>query len=206
MSDELLRFLSANCGDISRIRVFDERTQKMKKALSGQAHRMLSVMCNYANTERICFVGRETLMREAGLNGQSIETATDNLVSAEILNYLGKTPYFGSIPVKTYLIDFPGLQPLEDALTLKELKKKARSLKALKRDSKDALGNDLSSDSLDASRSALSPALPARHKQELEHKPEYECEPEPEEPLFFNDQNPSEDDLAEYDEMRETDE
>ena len=97
----------------------------------------------------------------------------------------------------------PGLQPLEDALTLKELKKKARSLKALKRDSKDALGNDLSSDSLDASRSALLPALPARHKQELEQKPEYEYEPEPEEPLFFNDQNPSEEDLAEFYETRD---
>ena len=203
MSDELLRHLAANCGDISRILVFDERTQKMKKALNGQAHRMLSVMCDHANTERICFVGRETLMSKARLNGQSIETATENLISAEILFYLGKTSYFGSIPVNTYLINFPGLQPLEEALTLKELKKKARSLKALKRDSKDALGNDLSSDSLDASRSALLPALPARHKQELEHKPEYEYEPEPEEPLFFNDQNPSEEDLAEFYETRD---
>ena len=203
MSDELLRHLAANCGDISRILVFDGRTQKMKKALNGQAHRMLSVMCDHANTERICFVGRETLMSKARLNGQSIETATENLISAEILFYLGKTSYFGSIPVNTYLINFPGLQPLEEALTLKELKKKARSLKALKRDSKDALGNDLSSDSLDASRSALLPALPARHKQELEHKPEYEYEPEPEEPLFFNDQNPSEEDLAEFYETRD---
>ena len=202
MSDELLRHLAANCGDISRILVFDERTQKMKKALNGQAHRLLSVMCDHANTERICFVGRETLMSKARLNGQSIETATENLISAEILFYLGKTSYFGSIPVNTYLINFPGLQSLEEALTLKELKKKARSLKALKRGSKDALGNDLSSDSLNASLPALLPALPARHKQELEHKPEYECEPEPEEPLFFNDQIPSEDDLAEYEEMR----
>jgi hypothetical protein len=55
---------------------------------------------------------------------------------------------------------------------------------------------------LGISSRALKPALRARHKQELEHKPEYECEPEPEEPLFYNDQNPSEDDLAEFDEMR----
>ena len=203
MSDELLRHLAANCGDISRLTVFDGRTQKMKKALSGQAHRMLSVMCDHANTDRICFVGRETLMSKARLNGQSIETATENLISAEILFYLGKTSYFGSIPVNTYLIDFPGLQPLEEALTLKDLKKKARSIKALKRDSKVALGNDSSHDSLDASRSALLPASPARHKQELEHKPEYEYEPEPEEPLFFNDQNPSEEDLAEFYETRD---
>ena len=202
MSDELLRHLAANCGDLSRILVFDESTKKMKKALNGQAHRMLSVMCNYANTERICFVGRETLMREARLNGQSIKTATDNLISAEILNFLGRTPYFGSIPVNTYLIDFPGLQPLEEALTLKEIKKKARSLKALKKDSKDALGNDLSHDLLDASESVLLPASPARHKQELEHKYEYEYEYEPEELLYLSDLDPSEDDLAEFDEMR----
>jgi hypothetical protein len=202
MSDELLRHLATNCGDLSRIVVFDEKTKKRKKALNGQAHRLLSVMCNYANTERICFVGRETLMSEARLNGQSIKTATDNLISAEILNYLGKTSYFGSIPVNTYLIDFPGLQPLEDALTEKELKKKARSLKALKSASKTPLESDLSHDSLGVSSTALKPALRARHKQELEHKPEYECEPEPEEPLFYNDQNPSEDDLAEFDKMR----
>lgn len=198
MSDELLRHLADNCGDLSRILVFDERTQKMKKALTGQAHRLLSVMCSHANTERICFVGRETLMHNAKLNGMSIDTATDNLISAQILLYLGRTSYFGSIPIKTYLIDFPGLQPIEDALTEKELKKKARSLKALKSAPKTSLESDLPNCLSGVSMLALNPALPVRHKQkqvteiEYEHQQQqewshgcYESEPSEEERLEF---------------------
>ena len=165
MSDELLRHFATNSGEYAGMRALDPKTNKYENVFVGQAMRVLMSMCHHANVDRICFVGRETLMEETGLDGRSIETMKRRLLAAGVLTFLGTTSYKGSLPVKNYLIDFPNLPPLEDVLTEKEIKKKARSLSASKTvlaiDSADASTGVL----LSASQTAVRSALPVRHKQ-----------------------------------------
>ena len=200
MSDECLRHLAANSGKYSEVRVFDPKTLKEENVLTGQAMRLLMSMCHHANVERTCFVGRETFMEETGLDGRSIETVQRRLEIATFIKYLGKRSYKGSLPVNNYLINFPDLPPLEEVLTEKEIKKKARSLGA----SRSVLATDLSDASNDAllsvSQTALRSALSVRHKQKqvteivngshLQQESShgcYESEPSEEERLEFFD-------------------
>ena len=200
MSDELLRHWATNSGEYAGMRVFDPKTLKYETVFTGQSMRLLMSMCHHANVERICFVGRETFMEETGLNGQTIETMKRRLKAAGVIKHLGNTSYKGSRPVENYLIDFPNLPPLEEVLTEKEIKKKARSLGA----SKTVLAIDSAGVSIgvlsSASQTALMPALPVRHKQkqvteiEYEHQQQqewshgcYQSEPSEEERLEFLD-------------------
>ena len=200
MSDELLRHMATNSGEYAGMRVFDPKTLKYETVFTGQSMRLLMSMCHHANVERICFVGRETFMEETGLNGQTIETMKRRLKATGFIKFLGKTSYKGSLPVENYLIDFPNLPPLEEVLTEKEIKKKARSLGA----SKIVLATDLGDVSNDAllsvSQTALRSALPVRHKQKqvteivngshLQQESShgcYESEPSEEERLQFLD-------------------
>ena len=165
MSDELLRHLALKSGEYAGMRVFDPKTSKNETVFTGQTLRLMMSFCHHANVERICFVGRETLMDETGLNGMSIDTAIRKLLLAGVIKHLGKSSYKGSLPVNNYLIDFPDLQPVEDVLTAKEMKKRARLLKAsteiLSVDSGEISFNVLPGGSM----GSLDTASSARHKQ-----------------------------------------
>jgi hypothetical protein len=203
MSDELLRHLATSSGEYAGMRALDPKTNKYETVFTGQSMRLLMSMCNHANVDRICFVGRETFMEETGLNGETIDNMKRRLLSAGILNYLGTTSYKGSRPVSNYLIDFPNLPPLEDVLTEKEIKKKARSLSASKTvlaiDSADASTGVL----LSSSHTALDPALPVRHKQKQLTEKEYEPQQEQEWSHGCHESEPSEDEVMEFLDLRE---
>jgi hypothetical protein len=203
MSDELLRHWATNSGEYVGMRALDPKTNKYENVFVGQAMRVLMSMCHHANVDRICFVGRETLMEETGLDGRSIETMQRRLLAAGVLTFLGTTSYKGSRPVNNYLIDFPNLPPLEDVLTEKEIKKKARSLGASKTvlaiDSVNASAGVFSS----ASHTALKTALPARHKQKQVTETEYEPEQEQEWSHGCYESEPSEDEVMEFIDLRD---
>ncbi|MFM7762168.1 MAG: hypothetical protein ACKO73_04300 [Acidimicrobiaceae bacterium] len=93
---------------------------------------------------------------------------------AGILIYIGKTSYRGSAPVNCYLIDLPGLPPLEEVLAEEEIKQRARKARSLKKASKAVLTPALDNVLEDALLPALEHDLPVRHKQELE--PELELQ------------------------------
>ena len=168
MSDELTRHISDYPARISRLRVFDPETKKTKRVWTGQSSRLLLKLCSHANKDRVVYVGREELMEKTDLNGQSIETFKRLFSLVGILTYIGKTSYQGSAPVNCYLIDLPGLPPLEEVLAEKEIKQRARKARSLKKDSKDVLNPALDNVLEDALVPALDHDLPVRHKQELE--------------------------------------
>ena len=203
MSDELLRHWATSSGEYAGMRALDPKTNKYETVFTGQSMRVLMSMCSHANVDRICFVGRETLMEETGLSCRTIDNMKRRLLSAGILNYLGTTSYKGSRPVSNYLIDFPNLPPLEDVLTEKEIKKKARSLSASKTvlaiDSADASTGVL----LSASHTALDPALPVRHKQKQVTQTEYEPQQEQEWSHGCYESEPSEEEVFEFLDLRE---
>jgi hypothetical protein len=203
MSDELLRHWATNSGEYAGMRALDPKTNKYETVFTGQSMRVLMSMCSHANVDRICFVGRETLMEETGLSSRTIDNMKRRLVAAEILNFLGTTSYKGSRPVNNYLINFPSLPPLEDVLTEKEIKKKARSLSASKTvsaiDSVEASTGVL----LSASDTALNPALPVRHKQKQVIETEYEPQQEQEWAHGCYESEPSEDEVMEFLDLRD---
>ena len=176
MSDELTRHISDYPARISRLRVFDPETKKTKRVWTGQSSRLLLKLCSHANKDRVVYVGREELMEKTDLNGQSIETFKRLFSLVGILTYIGKTSYQGSAPVNCYLIDLPGLPPLEEVLAEKEIKQRARKARSLKKDSKDVLNPALDNVLEDALVPALDHALPVRHKQELELEHELQLE------------------------------
>ena len=176
MSDELTRHISDYPARISRLRVFDPETKKTKRVWTGQSSRLLLKLCSHANKDRVVYVGREELMEKTDLNGQSIETFKRLFSLVGILTYIGKTSYQGSAPVNCYLIDLPGLPPLEEVLAEKEIKQRARKARSLKKDSKDVLNPALDNVLEDALVPALDHALPVRHKQELELELELQLE------------------------------
>ena len=158
------------------MRVFDPETKKTKRVWTGQSSRLLLKLCSHANKDRVVYVGREELMEKTYLNGQSIETFKRLFSLVGILTYIGKTSYQGSAPVNCYLIDLPGLPPLEEVLAEKEIKQRARKARSLKKDSKDVLNPALDNVLEDALVPALDHALPVRHKQELELEHELQLE------------------------------
>ena len=168
MSDELTRHISDYPARISRLRVFDPETKKTERVWTGQSSRLLLKLCSHANKDRVVYVGRGELMEKTDLNGQSIETFKRLFSLVGILTYIGKTSYQGSAPVHCYLIDLPGLPPLEEVLAEKEIKQRARKARSLKKDSKDVLNPALADVLEDALVPALDHALPVRHKLELE--------------------------------------
>lgn len=190
MSDELLRHLASSSGRLSEMRVFNDKTGKEENVLTGQGSRLLMALCHHANKERICFVGRSTLMDETGLYGMSIDTAIRRFIASGILTHLGKKSYRGSIPVNVYLIDFPDLQPLDEALNDSEIRKRARSVSA----SRSVLNVD-STEVLNVhSILSLKSASPIRHKQKqiTEHVHEYE-----QEGRWSEEEEPSEEEIQE---------
>ena len=168
MSDELTRHISDYPARISRLRVFDPETKKTERVWTGQSSRLLLKLCSHANKDRVVYVGRGELMEKTDLNGQSIETFKRLFSLVGILTYIGKTSYQGSAPVNCYLIDLPGLPPLEEVLAEKEIKQRARKARSIKKDSKDVLNPALDNVLEDALTPALDHDLPVRHKQELE--------------------------------------
>ena len=168
MSDELTRHLSDYPARISRLSVFDPKTNKTERVWTGQSSRLLLKLCSHANKDRVVYVGRGELMEKTGLNGQSIETVERRLSLVGILTYIGKKSYQGSAPVNCYLIDLPGLPPLEEVLAEEEIKQRARKARSLKKASKAVLTPALADVLEDALVPALDHDLPVRHKQELE--------------------------------------
>ena len=168
MSDELTRHNSDYPARISRLRVFDPETKKTERVWTGQSSRLLLKLCSHANKDRVVYVGRGELMEKTGLNGQSIETVERRLSLVGILTYIGKKSYQGSAPVNCYLIDLPGLPPLEEVLAEEEIKQRARKARSLKKASKAVLTPALADVLEDALVPALDHDLPVRHKQELE--------------------------------------
>ncbi|MFM9173384.1 MAG: hypothetical protein ACKOQU_11470 [Acidimicrobiaceae bacterium] len=116
--------------------VFDPETKKMQRVWTGQSSRFLLKLCSHANKERIAYVGRGELMEKTDLNGQSIETFERRYSLVAILTRIGKTSYRGSAPVNCYLIDLPGLPPLEEVLAEEEVKQRARKVRSSKKASK----------------------------------------------------------------------
>lgn len=125
-------------------------------------------MLSHANKERVVFVGRTELMEKCDLNGQSIETFKRRFLLDGILTKIGKRSYQGSPPVDCYLIDLPGLPPLEDVMSEEEIKQRARKIRSSKKASKAVLTPALDNVLEDALLPALEHDLPVRHKQELE--------------------------------------
>ena len=168
MSDELTRHISDYPARISRLRVFDPETKKTERVWTGQSSRLLLKLCSHANKDRVVYVGRGELMEKTDLNGQSIETFKRLFSLVGILTYIGKKSYQGSAPVNCYLIDLPGLPPLEEVLAEEEIKQRARKARSLKKASKAVLTPALADVLEDALVPALDHDLPVRHKQELE--------------------------------------
>ena len=168
MSDELTRHLSDYPARISCLRVFDPETNKNERVWTGQSSRLLLKLCSHANKDRIVYVGRGELMEKTDLNGQSIKTFERRFLLVGILTYIGKKSYQGSAPVNCYLIDLPGLPPLEEVLAEEEIKQRARKARSLKKASKAVLTPALDNVLEDALVPALDHDLPVRHKQELE--------------------------------------
>lgn len=168
MSDELTRHLSDYPARISRLSVFDPKTNKTERVWTGQSSRLLLKLCSHANKDRVVYVGRGELMEKTGLNGQSIETVERRLSLVGILTYIGKKSYQGSAPVNCYLIDLPELPPLEEVLAEEEIKQRVRKARGLKKASKAVLTPALADVLEDALVPALDHDLPVRHKQELE--------------------------------------
>ena len=168
MSDELTRHISDYPARISRLSVFDPTTNKTERVWKGQSIRLLLKMCSHANKDRVVYVGRGELMEKTDLNAQSIETFIRLFSLVGILTYIGKKSYQGSAPVNCYLIDLPGLPPLEEVLAEEEIKQRARKARSLKKASKAVLTPALDNVLEDALVPALDHDLPVRHKQELE--------------------------------------
>ena len=168
MSDELTRHLSDYPARISCLRVFDPETNKNERVWTGQSSRLLLKLCSHANKDRIVYVGRGELMEKTDLNGQSIKTFERRFLLVGILTYIGKKSYQGSAPVNCFLIDLPGLPPLEEVLAEEEIKQRARKVRSSKKASKAVLTPALDNVLEDALLPALEHDLPVRHKQELE--------------------------------------
>ena len=168
MSDELLRHISDYPALLSQLSVFDPETKKTQRVWTGQSSRFLLKLCSHANKERIAYVGRGELMEKTDLNGQSIETFERRYSLVGILTRIGKTSYRGSAPVNCYLIDLPGLPPLEEVLAEEEIKQRARKVRSSKKASKAVLTPALDNVLEDALLPALEHDLPVRHKPELE--------------------------------------
>ena len=168
MSDELTRHLSDYPARISCLRVFDPETNKNERVWTGQSSRLLLKLCSHANKDRIVYVGRGELMEKTDLNGQSIKTFERRFLLVGILTYIGKKSYQGSAPVNCFLIDLPGLPPLEEVLAEEEIKQRARKVRSSKKASKAVLTPALDNVLEDALLPALDHDLPVRHKQELE--------------------------------------
>lgn len=168
MSDELTRHLSDYPARISRLSVFDPKTNKTERVWTGQSSRLLLKLCSHANKDRVVYVGRGELMKKTGLNAQSIETFERRFLLVGILTYIGKKSYQGSAPVNCFLIDLPELPPLEEVLAEEEIKQRARKVRSSKRASKAVLTPALDNVLEDALLPALEHDLPVRHKQELE--------------------------------------
>lgn len=176
MSDELLRHIADYPALLSQLSVFDPETKKTQRVWTGQSSRFLLKLCSHANKERIAYVGRGELMEKTDLNGQSIETFERRFSLVGILTRIGKTSYRGSAPVNCYLIDLPGLPPLEEVLAEEEIKQRARKVRSSKKASKAVLTPALDNVLEDALLPALEHDLPVRHKQELEPELELQLE------------------------------
>lgn len=176
MSDELLRHISDNPSLLVRRSVFDPETNKTEKIWTGQSTRLLLKMLSHANKERIVFVGRNELMEKCDLNGQSIDTFKRRFSLDGILTHVGKKSYQGSAPVDCYLIDLPGLPPLEDVMSEEEIKQRARKARNLKKAPKVVLTPALDNVLEDALVPALDHDLPVRHKQEQEQEHELQLQ------------------------------
>ena len=113
MSDELTRHISDYPARISRLSVFDPTTNKTERVWVGQSIRLLLKLCSHANKDRVVYVGQHTFEEETGLNGQSIDTHIRKLKAANYLVPLGKKSYKGSMPINTYYVNLPFLEPLE---------------------------------------------------------------------------------------------
>ena len=176
MSDELTRHISDYPARISRLSVFDPTTNKTERVWKGQSIRLLLKMCSHANKDRVVYVGRGELMEKTDLNAQSIETFIRRFSLVGILTYSGKKSYQGSAPVNCYLIDLPGLPPLEDVMSEEEIKQRARKARNLKKAPKVVLIPALDNVLEDALVPALDHDLPVRHKQEQEHELQLQLE------------------------------
>ena len=170
MSDELTRHISDYPARISRLSVFDPTTNKTERVWKGQSIRLLLKMCSHANKDRVVYVGRGELMEKTDLNAQSIKTFIRLFSLVGILTYIGKKSYQGSAPVNCFLIDLPGLPPLEEVLAEEEIKQRARKVRSSKKASKAVLTPALDNVLEDALLPALEHDLPVRHKQEQEHE------------------------------------
>ena len=71
-------------------------------------------MCYHANIDRVVYVGQHTFEEETGLNGQSIDTHIRKLKAMDFLIPLGKKSYKGSMPINTYYVNLPFMEPLEE--------------------------------------------------------------------------------------------
>ena len=115
-------------------------------------------------------------MEKCNLNGQSIETFKRRFLLDGILTRIGRTSYQGSAPVDCYLIDLPGLPPLEDVMSEEEIKQCARKVRNLKKATKTVLTPALADVLEDALAPALDHDLPVRHKQEQEQELQLQLE------------------------------
>lgn len=113
MSDQLLRALAQNGSWLADVRVVDPKTGKESALYTGQCSRLLQSMCFHANIDRVVYVGQHTFEEETGLNGQSIDTHIRKLKATNFLVPLGRKSYKGSMPINTYFINLPFMEPLE---------------------------------------------------------------------------------------------
>ena len=113
MSDPLLRALAQNGSWLADVRVVDPKTGKESALYTGQCSRLLQSICFHANKDRVVYVGQHTFEEETGLNGQSIDTHIRKLKAANFLVPLGRKSYKGSMPINTYYVNLPFMEPLE---------------------------------------------------------------------------------------------
>lgn len=114
MSDPLLRALAQNGSWLADVRVVDPKTGKESALYTGQCSRLLQSMCYHANKDRVVYVGQHTFEEETGLNGQSIDTHIRKLKATNFLIPLGKKSYKGSMPINTYYVNLPFIEPLDE--------------------------------------------------------------------------------------------
>lgn len=114
MSDPLLRALAQNGSWLADVRVVDPKTGKESALYTGQCSRLLQSMCYHANIDRVVYVGQHTFEEETGLNGQSIDTHIRKLKATNFLIPLGKKSYKGSMPINTYYVNLPFIEPLDE--------------------------------------------------------------------------------------------
>jgi hypothetical protein len=114
MCDPLLRAIAQNGSWLADVRVVDPKTGKESALYTGQCSRLLQSICFHANKDRVVYVGQHTFEEETGLNGQSIDTHIRKLKAANYLVPLGKKSYKGSMPINTYYVNLPFMEPLEE--------------------------------------------------------------------------------------------